>query len=96
MDELKSKIITEFPSLCWTCDHARKPASNENRDKGYVGCAQACRKESYSFISTVEEIATTWVDLRSRPFSDKGSGIITNNQIVTLGVEECQYYYEKK
>lgn len=45
----------------------------------------------YDFISIADEIATGWVDLRSMPFG-KSSGIITNVQLITLGVKKCSEY----
>lgn len=32
------ETIKKYPSKCWTCKRARKPASNKMLDEGYVGC----------------------------------------------------------
>ena len=100
----KEEIIKCHPSLCYTCEHARKPAADENRDKGYVGCsipARNTRLQSnddemyFNFISGAKELATGWVDLRSRIFGNK-SGVTSNCQLLTLEVTKCSEYQHLK
>lgn len=91
----QKEIIDKYPSLCYTCEHARKPAAETNRDKGFVGCAQFTRKEHYAFVQEAEELAEGWVDLRASIFGEK-SGIITNFQLLTLEVKICSSYQKRE
>lgn len=92
--------IKHHSSICYNCIWARKPASDENRDKGYVGCAYFVSIEDHSdnrILSTIieaEEVAEGWVDLRASVFGEK-SGIITNLQILTKNVKSCTKFEEK-
>ena len=86
-----SEVADKYPSICYVCRNARKPAANENRDKGYVGCAEFTRKGHYDFIGKAKELAEGWVDLRARIFGDK-SGVITNLQLMTLEVKKCSSF----
>jgi len=97
------EVMEQFPSICYTCSKARKPASIENREKGWVGCSLrvigVCGPHSsicfdVDEIGEAKELAEGWVDLRSRVFSDKSSGVISNYQILTLGVNSCRQYDE--
>ncbi len=90
-DAERVSIIKSYPSICHTCKSARKPASDENRGKGYVGCAEYARKENYDYVGVAKEIATGWVDLKTKIFGDK-SGIISNFQLLTLEVESCNKF----
>jgi hypothetical protein len=83
------EIILKHPSLCYTCRHARKPAAEENQEKGDVGCAFY----TPSFNVVAKELATGWVDLRAKLFGPK-SGIITNFQLLTNEVKTCAKYEE--
>lgn len=87
-------IKRKYPSLCHNCVNARKPASDENRDIGYVGCVQYTRVENYHFIGECEELGEGWVDLRASIFG-KGTGIITNLQLLTLKVKSCKAFVHK-
>lgn len=86
-----SEVADKYPSICYVCRNARKPAANENREKGYVGCAEFTRKEHYGFVDEAKELAEGWVDLRARIFGEK-SGIITNLQLMTLEVKKCSSF----
>ena len=88
--ENKEEVQSKYPSICYSCRNARKPASDENRDKGYVGCAEYARNDGagWDYIKEVKELAIGWVDLRSSVFGNK-SGIITNLQLLTLEVKNC-------
>lgn len=89
----KEKIMSEYPSICYTCICARKPWSSKFRDEGWMGCTIMLRDEyGYAAVGEAKELATGWVDLRSKPFSKEGSGIVTNNMLLTLGVEHCRMY----
>jgi hypothetical protein len=90
----ENNIKELHPSLCYNCIHARKPASDANIDKGYVGCAEYCRKQTYGFISEFKEIAEGWVDLRASIFGPR-SGITTNFQLLALEVSKCTAYLKK-
>jgi len=51
----KEEIIAKYPSICHSCEHGRKPASDENRDKGYVGCAEFLRKQKHASPNGIVE-----------------------------------------
>lgn len=96
----QDQIKKEHPSICYTCDYARKPASDENTKKGYVGCClrvlpKYSREIDDSFdwdeINEAKEVGEGWVDLRSRIFGEQ-SGIISNCQLLTLEVTSCNKY----
>lgn len=94
LEEIKEK----YPSICYNCRHSRKPASNENTKKGYVGCCiRVLNNEQLDWteINEAEEIGEGWVDLKSDVTLDKGSGVITNFQLLTLKVNSCDQYTEK-
>lgn len=85
-------IKKAYPSICHNCEHARKPASNDNTRLGYVGCSlRAIKNRAFDWDQIVEakEIAEGWVDLKSRLSLEKNSGIITNLQLLTIGVTKC-------
>lgn len=69
--------------------------------KGYVGCCMRVlsKRDDFGFdwdqIKEAEVIAEGWVDLKSEPRLGKGSGIITNLQILTKGVRICKLYEKK-
>lgn len=86
-----SEVADKYPSICYACRSARKPAANENRDKGYVGCAEFTRNGHYYFVGEAKELAEGWVDLKARIFGEK-SGIITNLQLMTLEVKKCSSF----
>lgn len=93
------EIKLKHPSICYNCRNARKPASDENQENGYVGCAYFAREQNeekypMSVIgNNTKEVAEGWVDLRARIFGEK-SGIITNIQIITLEVKTCNAFEE--
>jgi hypothetical protein len=91
------EVQKTYPSICYGCANARKPASNENRDNGWVGCTQLLNSETgdISFLSLAEEAGEGWVDLRSPVFAEQGSGIITNFQLLTRKVAKC-YRFENQ
>lgn len=92
----QEEIIKLHPSLCYQCIHARKPASDEIQNKGYVGCAEYARSDNgnIEFVGDVKELAEGWVDLRAKIFGIK-SGVITNLQLLTLEVKECKSFLKK-
>lgn len=67
----EKEVIDKYPSLCYTCEHARKPAAESNRDIGWVGCAEYARKEHCNFVGDAKEIGEGWVDLRASIFGKK-------------------------
>ena len=87
----ENEVKEKFPSICHNCEFARRPASDKNRDKGYVGCAKFLEKQSHGFVTEGEELAEGWVDLKARVFS-KPSGVITNYQLLTLGIKKCKLF----
>lgn len=101
MDITLKDIEQKHPSICYSCDLSRKPASDENTKKGYVGCCMRVLSnhitgEEYGYdwykINSAKEVAEGWVDLKSRPKLGKGSGIISNLQILTLETKSCDLY----
>lgn len=97
-DTLLATIKEKHPSICYNCDLARKPASDENTKKGYIGCClRVIGKRSkndditcdYDEITQAKEVAVGWVDLKSTVKLGKGSGIITNLMLLTLEVKSC-------
>lgn len=90
IDEIKEK----YPSICYNCDKARKPASDENTKKGYVGCCIRVIDGNLDYyeINEAKEIAEGWVDLKSNINLGKGSGIISNLQLLTLEVKSCRQF----
>jgi hypothetical protein len=97
----KQKIIDSHPSLCYNCKWARRPASDENTEKGYVGCAYFAHCENYyedfvmCIIADASEVGKGWVDLKSPIFGEK-SGITTNLQILAKEVKRCNKYEFKE
>lgn len=91
----EDEIKREYPSLCYSCERARRVASESNEQLGFVGCAirvKCCTEQvSEDDIIEINTLAEGWVDLRAVPFG-KSSGIITNLQIVTKGVSSCGAY----
>lgn len=89
------EIRANFPSICYSCDRARRVASETNEQLGFVGCSlrvtPMMERVSEADINEAKIIAEGWVDLRSRPFGSH-SGVISNYQIVTLEVEMCGAY----
>ena len=98
LEEVKIK----HPSLCYDCSLARKPASDENTLKGWVGCAGPIAKnyeDNQNFVYGVVvkdelSLGEGWVDLRSSPKLGKGSGIITNFQLLCKEVKSCKHFEE--
>jgi len=105
IESMKPDEIKEaHPSICYGCENARRSASEANEKAGYVGCAlRVMTKNGLSLldgngtsydhdeIGSAKEIATGWVDLRSKPFGKK-SGMITNEQLLTLEVGSCHKF----
>ena len=93
------KIKKEFPSICYGCANARKPVSESNRDKGWVGCTMRCDlwewEDILDQITEAEAIGEGWVDLRAPVFGES-SGITTNLQLLAKGVKECSRFSIKK
>ncbi len=89
---MEEQIIDTTKSICYNCENARKPASDQIMNQGYVGCAEFARKEHYDFIIEAEELAEGWVDLKSRFTLNRGSGITTNKQLLTVGVKKCKQF----
>lgn len=89
------KVIKKYPSLCYTCEYARRPASEENEEVGWVGCAQYTRNnQNFNFLKEYKKIGEGWVDLRS-PIFGKSSGVITNFCLLTCQVKLCNDYQQK-
>ncbi len=98
------EIKINHPSICYNCDHARKPASNALQDEGYVGCAypliklrqteQDTDELDVSFIGEAKQLAEGWVDMRAKIFGNN-SGITTNCQLLTLGVGDCSRFQKR-
>ena len=84
---MKSKEIIqkEYPSLCYSCKKARRAASSDLEQEGYVGCTLDI--DTYQ-IQKAEKMVSGWVDLRSAPFN-KESGITTNLRLLTLKTRDC-------
>jgi hypothetical protein len=92
----KDKSYKEkYPSICYACDLARKPASDENRDNGYVGCCLRVMGKDWTEIIEGKEVAEGWVDLRASIDEIKGSGIITNLQLLTKQISACDSLTKK-
>jgi hypothetical protein len=89
----KDEIIKTYPSICYHCENARNPASVENLNQGWVGCAQGCTNAK-ELNPEAKEIAEGWVDLKTMPFSEH-SGIISNMQTLTKEVVYCSLYEDK-
>lgn len=94
------KIKQEFPSICYNCKNNRRPSSDKNAEKGYVGCAEYTRRwkredTSADFVSEGHELAEGWVDLKAYIFT-KPSGISTNFQLLTKGIKVCQEFEQKQ
>lgn len=83
------EVIYNNPSICFDCEHARKPAAESNLEKGYVGCCIRCLGFNWDSIIQAEEVGEGWVDLRTKPDFGVKSGAITNFQIITKGVQVC-------
>lgn len=87
-----NEVINKYPSLCYTCEHARKPASDENQNIGWVGCAQYTRLENKCyFLQEAKDTGEGWVDLRAGIFKPK-SGMITNFCLLTKETTKCSAY----
>jgi len=100
-DTVLAAVIEKHPSICYNCERARKPASDENTKKGYVGCClrvvgKRSREDDLTYdweeINEAKEVAEGWVDLKSRVKLGKGSGIITNLMLLTQEVKSCNQY----
>lgn len=97
----KEKIIKEHPSICYECRQNRRPAADKNTEKGYVGCCiKVMNSGDFDFddevcpseIEIAKEVGIGWVDLKSNVFSERGSGTITNFQVLTLEVKKCRLF----
>lgn len=101
MNEQEIKEIQEkFPSICYQCKNNRRPSSEENVKKGYVGCAEYTKRwkndnNDISFVTEGEFLGEGWVDLRSYVFG-KPSGISTNFQLVTKEIKSCREFVQKE
>lgn len=42
-----AEIQSKYPSICYTCERARRPASLELRSEGYVGCTLLLESERF-------------------------------------------------
>lgn len=90
-------IKKEHPSICYNCDLARKPASDENRKNGYVGCCLRVLHPihfDWDEITEAKEVGEGWVDLKARIDGNK-SGVISNYQLLTLEVKSCNQFTGK-
>ncbi len=101
-DKKLDEIKNEFPSICYGCKKARKPASNENVELGFVGCALRATEKPMSFsdgrdpvydwdeITEAHTIGTGWVDLRAPIGFMPSNTMITNDMIMTKMVTKCR------
>ena len=94
------KVKQEFPSICYDCKNSRRLSSDENAQKGYVGCAEYTRRWksdncNVDFVTVGDFLGEGWVDLRSYVFG-KPSGISTNFQLITRGIKVCQEFEQKQ
>lgn len=88
------EIKKEYPSICYSCEHSRRPASDENTQIGYVGCVLRCIDKDYTEIVVGDTVAEGWVDLRSDVFGNK-SGVMTNYQLLTHKIKKCNSFIKK-
>lgn len=102
-DQELEKIAQKYPSLCFGCELARKPATSDSLRHGFVGCCLRVIDDikhpdgyDYREIEEAEEVAEGWVDLKTRPTFGEGSGIISNLQIITKGVKSCKQFKPQK
>lgn len=86
------KIKLKYPSICYNCENARKPASGELTKQGYVGCTLNAKGMGHGAITEAEVIAEGWVDLKSKIKLGRGSGVLTNLQLITKCVTDCREY----
>ena len=97
--ESLEKAKKEFPSKCWECEHARRPWSRSNEEKGWVGCSYPYRNNHHHVDGFMPEKAkisgTGWVDLRAWPFH-QSSGALTNFVLLNNRVTECSKFLQKK
>lgn len=88
-------IQEDWPSICYSCNNARKTWAEELHLEGYVGCCGRAIPYPYTFdydvIKDGETIAEGWVDLGCSPFN-KCSGIFTNFQLITRMIKICKKY----
>lgn len=99
MESDLEEIKKQYPSICYGCDLSRKAASDENTKNGYVGCCIRVLdrvKIGDEYFIDAEEVAEGWVDLKCFPKLGKGSGMITNFQILTLKTTKCPNYINKR
>lgn len=87
---IETEIPEKFPSLCYGCQNARKPAADSNRLIGWVGCTQSPALAD-SQIRDCDNMGEGWVDLRSRVFGDS-SGVTTNCRLLTFQVRDCKSF----
>lgn len=95
--EEQNEIISKYPSICYYCNNARKPWSDELRNEGYVGCCGRVldypNEFDYDVILEGKEVAEGWVDLKSNIFGN-GSGIATNYQLITFKIKKCRKFID--
>ena len=94
----KNEIISKYPSLCWDCVNARKPAADSNRGNWFVGCCEMFRRRKYNenadifdYLMQEDAVGEGWVDLRARIWGEK-SGVITNYVPMVKGAKRCLAY----
>lgn len=89
-------------SICTTCENIRRVPAEQLRNEGWHGCCIFVSLDKnipgpvdpevvINGISC-EEAATGWVDLRARWDAEKGSGMMTNMQLLVKNVTKCKYY----
>ena len=82
-------------SICSTCQHACRVASDELQKQGYIGCEILLVDSRFDAVSLLTETkGMGWVDLGSRFDSEKRSGIITNDMLITRYTESYPRYRE--
>lgn len=107
MEEKEINSIKEsYPSICYSCDRARRVVSEDFEKKGYVGCCLFVQKqredsginpEVCCMNIEAEQMYSGWVYLKQVPFTRNaptGAGIWTNNQLMTVKTRKCAYYVE--
>lgn len=89
-------------SCCVGCVSARRIASKELEEQGYIGCnilsgkrGLLCYSEDDLNRIVGDIIAYGWVDLGSSP-GGKSSGLITNGQLITKDVVSCPWFEKKE
>lgn len=103
----KKDIEKQYPSICYSCENARKVADT-NEQKGYVGCIirflsghqlKGGTNRDYLEIEEGKEVAEGWIYSKRSPFSKSsgtfGEGVMSNLQLITKEIKSCRQYIKK-